>query len=193
MITVIICSLGIMLYKENSQNQDYEKYFSQILSNDQRELIGSILYSREEVNNILNDKFTPETKIGLLDSLNRISMKSQDLDYFALYFDLIDPHQIQNRTSEVAMHLEYYFRDFNPKTLTKEDKEKLKAILALLNQWVDVIDVEYDGINYQNQNEVISNNDNIKDFFGSNVWRNIIVGLDRVSKDSMTFAKNVEN
>lgn len=131
--------------------------------------------------------------MGLLDSFNKISMKSQDLVYFASYFNLIDSHQIQNRTSEVAMHLEYYFKDFDPTTITKEDKEELKTILALLNQWVDVIDVEYNGINYQNQNEMISNNDNIKDFFGSNVWRNIIVGLDRVSKDNMNFAKNVEN
>ncbi|OAB42094.1 hypothetical protein [Paenibacillus antarcticus] len=184
-----------MLYKENSQNQDYERYFSQSLSNDQSELIGSILYSREEVNNILSAKFSPETKNGLIYSVNRISMNSQDFDYFAKYFDLIDPHQIQNSTSEVAMHLEYYFRDFDPTTLTKEDKEKLKDILVLLNQWVDVIDVEYDGITYQNQNEVISNvlNDNRKDFFGSDVWRNIIVGLDRVSKDNITFAKSIEN
>lgn len=184
-----------MLYKENSQNQRYERYFSQSLSNYQSELIGSILYSREEINHILSAKFSPETKNGLINSANRISMNSQDFDYFAKYFDLIEPHQIHNSTSEVAMHLEYYFREFDPKTLTKEDYEKLKDILALLNQWVDVIDAEYDGITYQNQNEVISNvlSDDRKDFYSSDVWRNIIVGLDRVSKDNMTFAKSIEN
>jgi hypothetical protein len=183
-----------MLYKENSRNQKYQAYFSQNLSNDQSQLIGSILGSREEVEQILSGNVSPESKNNLIYSVNKISMKSQEYDEFSKYFNLIDSHTIQNNTSVVAMYLETYFRKLDPMVLTQKDEENLKGILALLDKWVEVIDAEYDGITYQNQNEVIGKvlNDKRNDFFDSNIWRNIIVGLDRVSKDHMTFSKNIE-
>lgn len=193
-ILVVICILLSMLYKENSRNQKYQAYFSQNLSNDQSQLIGSILGSREEVEQILSGNVSPESKNNLIYSVNKISMKSQEYDEFSKYFNLIDSHTIQNNTSVVAMYLETYFRKLDPMVLTQKDEENLKGILALLDKWVEVIDAEYDGITYQNQNEVIGKvlNDKRNDFFDSNIWRNIIVGLDRVSKDHMTFSKNIE-
>lgn len=193
-ILVVICVLVSMLYKENSRNQKYQAYFSQNLSNDQSQLIGSILGSREEVEQILSGNVSPESKNNLIYSVNKISMKSQEYDEFSKYFNLIGSHTIQNNTSVVAMYLETYFRKFDPTHLTQKDEENLNSILALLNKWVDVIDAEYDGITYQNQNEVIGKvlNDKRNDFFDSNIWRNIIVGLDRVSKDHMTFSENIE-
>jgi len=194
-IVVVICLLAIMLYQENNQNKKFERYFSQILSNDQNDLIESILYSREEVDNILSANFSLESKHDLINSMNNVSMMSQDLVYFSDQLDLIDPRKINNSTSAVAMYLEVYFSRLDPTKLTKEDKGNLKGILTLLNQWVAVINEEYDGITYENKNEVIGNvlNDKRKDFFDSDVWRNIIVGLERVSKDNMTFAKSINS
>ncbi|KOY17183.1 hypothetical protein [Paenibacillus xylanivorans] len=193
-ILVVICILLSMLYKENSRNQKYQAYFSQNLSNDQSQLIGSILGSREEVEQILSGNVSPESKNNLIYSVNKISMKSQEYDEFSKYFNLIDSHTIQNNTSVVAMYLETYFRKLDPMMLTQKDEENLKGILALLDKWVEVIDAEYDGITYQNQNEVIGHvlNEMRNDFFDSNIWRNVIIGLDRVSKDHMTFSENLD-
>lgn len=180
-VGILLLGVIFLLYKENQENRKYESYLSQELSNKHNELIGSILFINDELTSFLNDPSYPFTKESMGERLYKISMLSQELDYFIRYFDLVNGDELQNKTSSVSNDFAGYFDNNKSLSNSSLDKTKLIELKDLTDRWVHIIKNEYPGITRDNQMEL--NKYNTIPFIKSEKWRNVIVGLDEASRE----------
>ncbi|MFC4777319.1 hypothetical protein ACFO9Q_11045 [Paenibacillus sp. GCM10023252] len=172
-IALLFFSVTFLYYKENQENKKYENYLSQELQNRHNELIGNLFIVKDETTSFLNETLNPEMKRNIAERFYRISVLSQELNYFISNVQQEKNDLLKNQTSSVSSDLAWFFENQDLNSLSKEDRAKLTRI--------NVISNEYKGVNRKNQTEIKKYNSN--PFIKSEKWKSVMVGLDEVSRE----------
>lgn len=187
-VGILFLSIVFLYFKEYKENNKYEMYLSQEMSNKHNELIGSIFSLKNEITSLLNNQTNSISNEILVERLYTISRVSQDLDYYIGYFRLSKGIELQNKTSSVSNDFAGYFEHNDISMISNDEYAKLSKLSELLDKWLIEVTQEYKGITGENQKNITDYN--TIPFIKSDKWIKIIVELDKVSREYEGISRN---